>query len=89
MVGVAMVGVVIVGLVPKTREPEPVVVLAKTTEPDPISSVSAAAKFALDGVARNAETFGPSDVSESAPMAAGVMATAAAEVIRPLASTVN
>jgi len=33
--------------------------VAKTAEPDPVSSVSAAAKFALDGVARNVATLVP------------------------------
>lgn len=46
-VGVPNTGVVSVGDV------------AKTNEPDPVSSVTAAARFALDGVAKNVATFVP------------------------------
>jgi hypothetical protein len=72
-----------------TADPDPTTPLANTTDPLPTSSVSAAAKFALDGVVKNVETFDPSCDVASAPMAAGVIATAAALVIRPLLSTVN
>jgi hypothetical protein len=84
-----IVGVAIVGLVSSTAEPDPLTPLANTTDPLPTSSVSAAAKFALDGVVKNAETFDPSEEIDKAPIAAGVIATEAAEVMRPLASTVN
>jgi hypothetical protein len=101
IVGVEIVGVAIVGLVLSTADPDPTTPLANTADPDPTtplanttdplptSSVSAAAKFALDGVVKNVETFDPSCDVASAPMAAGVIATAAALVIRPLLSTVN
>jgi hypothetical protein len=77
IVGVVIVGVAIVGPV------------ANTAAPDPVSSVSAAARFALDGVAKKVDTFAPSEAIDSAPIAAGVIATEAAEVMRPLSSTVN
>ena len=46
-VGVPRIGVVKVGDV------------ANTNEPEPVSSVTAAARFALDGVAKNVATFAP------------------------------
>ena len=46
-VGVPRIGVVSVGDV------------ANTNEPEPVSSVTAAARFALDGVAKNVATFAP------------------------------
>jgi hypothetical protein len=46
-VGVPRIGVINVG------------VLANTAAPEPVSSVSAAAKFALDGVVKNVATFEP------------------------------
>jgi hypothetical protein len=54
--GVPMFGVTKVGLVAKTREPVPV------------SSVIAAARLALDGVAKNVATFAPSPLT---PVATG------------------
>jgi hypothetical protein len=57
--GVPKAGVTSVGLVANTKEPEPV------------SSVTAAAKFALDGVPRNVATPAPKDVMPVPPFATG------------------
>jgi hypothetical protein len=59
---------------------------AKTLAPVPVSSVRAAARFALDGVPRNVATPVPSPVIEPT---AGVIVIVEAAVIRPLPFTVN
>jgi hypothetical protein len=58
-VGVPKTGVTKVGLV------------AKTNAPEPVSSVTAAAKFAEDGVPKNVATPDPSDVMPVPPFATG------------------
>ena len=68
------VGPLMAGAVPNTNAPEPV------------SLVTAAARFALVGVARKVATPVPSP--EMLPMA-GAQVAAEAAVIRPLALTVN
>ena len=57
--GVPMSGVVSTGLV------------ANTNKPEPVSSVTAAARFALDGVAKNVDTPAPSDAVPVPPLAVG------------------
>ena len=55
--GVPSIGVINVG------------VLAKTSAPEPVSLVTAAAKFSLDGVPRNVATPEPKDVIPVPPLA--------------------
>jgi hypothetical protein len=71
-VGVPRAGVTSVGLV------------AKTNAPDPVSFVTAAAKFAEDGVPRNVATPAPKLVMPVPPLATGsVPETCVAKPILP------
>jgi hypothetical protein len=45
--------------------------VAKTNKPEPVSSVTAAAKFAEDGVPKNVATPVPKDVMPVPPLATG------------------
>jgi hypothetical protein len=60
--------------------------VAKTNAPDPVSSVTAEARFALDGVARNVATPVPSPVILPT---AGVIVDALAAVTKPFPLTVK
>jgi len=64
--------------------------VAKTFAPEPVSSVSAAARFALEGVPRNVQIPAPVVVVEGAtpappPMTSALAARAVEEAIVPVA----
>jgi len=72
---VALVGIVVPLMLVAVATPRTGVtkvgLVASTKEPVPVSSVTAAARFALDGVPRNVATPVPSEVIPVPPLATG------------------